>query len=554
MSGNAAKPSKFSLIEIVQKTWLPLIGFFGGVVSIYEFVDYWRSDRLTINWIIISVGLLLWFVGLAYVGFSLEKEQKGSILVNERSEKSIERFVKQFPHWFRLARVLLALSFVVLVLSAFAYRYHVDEIRRIRQEKIVVLIASFDGPENTYGVQNKLIEKLRSETSGFEEVSIVPIKEVITTIDGSEYARKLGKENDADLVLWGWYRPTENTSFTVHVEMLAPNEYSEYALNDSETFEPLVLLNSMNSFSWQQELGTDMSALVVFLSGLLYQRDGVYSESAVRFTKALELSSKSDAIVNDSDVLLYRGGAYSMSGKNQDAISDFDLIIANDPQYELLYLVYNERGATYADRGEYDRAIQDYNQAIQIDPNKAIVYINRGTSYLGIGEPELALQDFDKGIELGLETDKDAFQWMGATAYNNRGYAYSLLGDLDSAISNYTEALNYNPNHFTSLLNRGIVYDDLGKYDLAIADYNRAIEIRPNDVSPYIDRGVAYVNKNEFEKAIQDYSRGIEIDPECALCYKNRAIAYNLLGDKENFLSDANKYCDLVNNNSSLCE
>ncbi len=535
---------KDSLIEWIKRIWAPIGGVIGVILLVNDFYKKWQSDSETINWVVVILATLFWFICLAWIICSSEKKRNGL------SYSYGKRFREPYRN---LAKLLFVISVISSFTFAFAYINRINEIRRIRQDKIVVLIAAFDGPEDVFRVQNKIIERLRSETSGLEEVLIVSIKEVITPVDGSEYAQDLGTQNDADLVIWGWYAPTENTSFTVHVEMLAPKDYSEYVLDESEIFEPFVLLNSLNSFSWQQELGTDTSALVVFLSGLLYQREGNYSESAIRFTKALELSSKSDAIVNDSDIFLYRGGAYTMSGRPEEAISDFSSIISNDPQYELMWLVFNERGATYADIGNFDLAMSDYNESVKLNPNEAIVFINRGSAFLGVGKPDLVLSDFDRGIQIGLDSTDREFHWMGATAYNNRGVAHNALGDIDNAIRDYSEALSYNPNYFSALLNRGIAYDDLGKYDLAINDYNRAIEIRPDDPSSYINRGVSFVNKKEYEKAVKDYTRAIELDPECFICYKNRAIAYNLLGEVEKFLSDAEKYCELIENASSLC-
>ena len=49
---------------------------------------------------------------------------------------------------------------------------------------------------------------------------------------------------------------------------------------------------------------------------------------------------------------------------------------------------YMERGATYSKLGEYGKAIQDYDKAIQLDPNNALGYYNRGYAYFQLMEPE----------------------------------------------------------------------------------------------------------------------------------------------------------------------
>ena len=57
------------------------------------------------------------------------------------------------------------------------------------------------------------------------------------------------------------------------------------------------------------------------------------------------------------------------------ALADLDEAIRLDPTYACSY---NNRGRTYAFKGDYDRAIADYSEAIKIDLNMFIAYNNRG--------------------------------------------------------------------------------------------------------------------------------------------------------------------------------
>ena len=61
---------------------------------------------------------------------------------------------------------------------------------------------------------------------------------------------------------------------------------------------------------------------------------------------------------------------------------------------------YNNRGAVYNGKGEYDQAIKNCNIAIRIDPNYAEPYNNRGTTHRNKGEVDRAIQDYTKAIEL----------------------------------------------------------------------------------------------------------------------------------------------------------
>jgi hypothetical protein len=79
---------------------------------------------------------------------------------------------------------------------------------------------------------------------------------------------------------------------------------------------------------------------------------------------------------------------------------------------------FNERGASYALRKEYARAIEDYTRALELDPNLAMAYRNRGAAYMQIGNYQEAAADCTKAIALWPDYKK---------AYQTRLEAYTKL-------------------------------------------------------------------------------------------------------------------------------
>ena len=60
---------------------------------------------------------------------------------------------------------------------------------------------------------------------------------------------------------------------------------------------------------------------------------------------------------------------------------------------------YYNSGVDKADLEDYRGAIQDYNKAIELDPEYVSAYINRGFSKKKLGDNRGAIQDYDKAIE-----------------------------------------------------------------------------------------------------------------------------------------------------------
>ena len=64
---------------------------------------------------------------------------------------------------------------------------------------------------------------------------------------------------------------------------------------------------------------------------------------------------------------------------------------------------YNNRGFAYAELSQYERAIEDYNEAIHLNPDYALAYGNRALVYTLLGRDAEAKQDIDQAIELGID-------------------------------------------------------------------------------------------------------------------------------------------------------
>ena len=93
---------------------------------------------------------------------------------------------------------------------------------------------------------------------------------------------------------------------------------------------------------------------------------------------------------------------------------------------------YNNRGISYDNLGQYQRAIEDYDKSIQLDPDDADNYINRGSAYSQLGQHQNSINDYTKAIQIGGSND--------AVAYNNRSNRYLALGQSTLADADKTMA------------------------------------------------------------------------------------------------------------------
>jgi len=110
-----------------------------------------------------------------------------------------------------------------------------------------------------------------------------------------------------------------------------------------------------------------------------------------------------------------------------------------------LALIFNNRGFAYYNLRRYDSAIEDYGQAIKLNPNYAEAFNNRGDAYADKGQPDRAIQDYNQAIKLNPND---------AEAFNRRGVSYSDKGQPDRAIQDFEQAIKLKPNYSVAIKNR----------------------------------------------------------------------------------------------------
>jgi tetratricopeptide (TPR) repeat protein len=206
-----------------------------------------------------------------------------------------------------------------------------------------------------------------------------------------------------------------------------------------------------------------------------------YDKSIADYDEAISLAPK------DPSSYFNRAVAWQMKGDYDKAIADYTKLIALKPEngsthfdrgHEVAWFVpkipraYFLRGMSWHAKGEYDKAIADFGEAIRLDRGSALIYFNRGITWHSKGEFDKAIADFDDAIRLGFNQ---------STVYSNRGVALNAKGEYDQSIANYDEAIRLDPQDASYYCNRGVAWNRKGAYDRAIVDYNEAIRLVQKD-------------------------------------------------------------------------
>jgi tetratricopeptide (TPR) repeat protein len=242
------------------------------------------------------------------------------------------------------------------------------------------------------------------------------------------------------------------------------------------------------------------------------RRGLVEKVNAVKLAEAVEIY---DELIKQSPMegRLYtqRATAWWARGERQRALADFDRAI------QLGYAephAFTSRGMFHTAVGNVEEAIKDFGQAIQKNPRDEVPYINRAAVYLAQNKLELALKDYTQAIELNPKK---------AGNYQQRAVAHKMKGDLGAAQADFDKALELDPKYLPALMGRGYLWYEQEKHQQAIADFSAVIALDPNSAAAYNNRGFNQQLLGDGKRALADYNRALELAPDYALCHQNKA-------------------------------
>lgn len=277
--------------------------------------------------------------------------------------------------------------------------------------------------------------------------------------------------------------------------------------------------------------------------GAAYYQKGEYDRAIEDLEKAIEIYPEWAALYND------RGRAYREYAcvlAKQDfvkaielihlAIGDFDKAIELIPEWGG---AYGNRGRCHHDNDELDRALQDYDTAIgfasnwnaasndiggnawrpvDIDDTVAATYYRRGVVHFRGGDCDLAIADFSEALRLtppnapaylhigGLRTPRRISAISAARLM--RGRAYAEMGEYDSAIADYTEAIQRQPDWGEPYNRRARLRENQSK-----DDYSEVIRLDPENTDALFRRARIHENQGKDDKAEADYETVLRLDP-----------------------------------------
>lgn len=224
------------------------------------------------------------------------------------------------------------------------------------------------------------------------------------------------------------------------------------------------------------------------------------------------------AYPEDAMAWFRKGYDLSERGNYEAAIQAYEEAINLDPE---LAMAWNNKGAALANQGKYDEAIRDYDEAIRLDPEFTLAWNNKGAALANKGKYDEAIRVYAEAIRLNPE---DSGAWI------QRGNALAKQGKYESAFWCYDEAIRIDPENADAWNSIGNALYNQGKYDEAIEAYNETLRLDPENVAAWRSKGWALFDQEKYNESVQAFEEAIRLDPENANAWSGKGHALHELG------------------------
>ena len=283
---------------------------------------------------------------------------------------------------------------------------------------------------------------------------------------------------------------------------------------------------SIEEYSRAIELEEDvrLKANLLYLRGIAFYELGRYQEAYADFKKACHLRP------NHAGSWIWKAAACARLEKWTDAIAGLQSAIATRPssqeEYRKLGTPVAEKAIEFFDRqqqreqtspdmfrrralalqflGRYKQAIEDYTNALAMEPDNVETLIRRGQAWYSLEKNENAVKDFKSAIKRDRGNDH-ALYHLALTRMD--------LGEDKLALRDIRRAIESSPRNVRYYGLYADILQKLGQHNGVIEALDRASLLDSTDPVTYQKRGNVHFQRRNFVNAISDFTRSLELNP-----------------------------------------
>ncbi|KNA17244.1 hypothetical protein SOVF_081470, partial [Spinacia oleracea] len=237
------------------------------------------------------------------------------------------------------------------------------------------------------------------------------------------------------------------------------------------------------------------------------------------------------------DFRLSRGIAEVNEGRYTYAISIFDQILKEDPNYPEALI---GRGTAYVFQRELDAAIADFTKAIDTNPSAGEAWKRRGQARAALGDSAGAIGDLSKALE---------FEPNSADILHERGIVYFKFKDFGASVKDLSTCVKFDRDKKSAYTYLGLSFSSIGEYKKAEESHLKALQFDCDFLEAWTHLTQLYQDLANTSKAFECLTRALEIDGRYAKAYYLRGLLHHGMGDHRNAIKDISMALNIESSN-----
>ncbi|MBU7029400.1 MAG: tetratricopeptide repeat protein [Theionarchaea archaeon] len=164
---------------------------------------------------------------------------------------------------------------------------------------------------------------------------------------------------------------------------------------------------------------------------------------------------------------------------------------------------YLSIGLSFEKKGDFDEAIESYEEAIKLNPKNEQAWVYKGIALDNVGRYEEALDCFERAIELNPND---------GLALDYKGVELAALGRYEEALVFFDKIIERYPEYGGALVNKGLNLGRLERYEEALTYLNKATELNPHNEKAWLAKGLILADLGRYETAMSCFNKALELN------------------------------------------
>ncbi len=184
---------------------------------------------------------------------------------------------------------------------------------------------------------------------------------------------------------------------------------------------------------------------------------------------------------------------------------------------------YVGRARLRLETGDTVGALEDVDKALSLNKNSVNAYLIRADVAIN------SKRDFNRALEDMNEAIRLQPRYAGF--FINRAFLRHNLDDYYGAMSDYDYAIQLDPMNHVAYYNRALLLAEVHDYDRALSDLDRVLQLRGVDYRALYNRAIIRKEKRDYKGALEDVNSVIDAYPQLAAGYFLRSDIKRDMGD-----------------------